>query len=198
MVTSRVGFPTVRHGWHLRHHKQHSVSHKQNKHKQHSVKEVSWYWGSGWQRWLDWSGAFLQGLRGTEGPKTAQCSCSVHCTVCIHTYIAVHTLQSIGGDSSSYTPCPELMSHVTTRHMFALTSHASPCMHHVTCVTQMLHISRVTSSKLKSTTPRCFNLNICHMCVWISCQIQNFLFLEQDPGRIIGAVTRCKVIMSVR
>ena len=170
MVKGGVGFLTVRHGWHLRHHKQHSVSHKQNKHKQHSVKEVSWYWGSGWQRRLDWSGAFLQGWRGTEGPKTAQCSCSVHCTVCIHTYIAVHTLQSIGGDSSSYTPCPELMSHVTTRHMFA----------HIICIT--LHASRHTchanSSQITSLMSRLenwnlqypgvthvFNLNLCHICM---------------------------------
>ena len=71
------------------------------------------------------------------------------CTVCIHTYIAVHTLQSIGGDSSSYTPCPELMSHVTTRHMFA----------HIICIT--LHASRHTchanSSQITSLMSRLEN-----------------------------------------
>ena len=81
---------------------------------------------------------------------------------------------------SSYTPCPPLMSHVTTSHVFPphlmphmshvsckSSSHAShvPChansyplhhMLHMMLVTQMLHISYVTSRKLKSTIPRCY------------------------------------------
>ena len=74
---------------------------------------------------------------------------SVQCAMCIHICIAVHTLQSIGGDSSSYTPCPELMSHVTTRHMFA----------HIICIT--LHASRHTchanSSQITSLMSRLEN-----------------------------------------
>ena len=37
---------------------------------------------------------------------------------CAHLYVEQCT--DSGGECSSYTPCPALMSHVTTRNMFAL------------------------------------------------------------------------------
>ena len=223
MVTSRVGFPTVRHGWHLRHHKQHSVSHKQNKHKQHSVKEVSWYWGSGWQRRLDWSGAFLQGWRGTEGPKTAQCSCSVHCTVhSVYTYmycsaqcVYIHILQCTHCRVLEGTPRltrPALSSCHTSQVVSHNVSHV--CSPHITCITS--HVTRFTCDSRKCFTSLAshlvnwnlqypgvmhksvFNLNICPICLDIM-QNPRFPFLRtKSAEKIIGSMTRCKVIMSER
>ena len=95
-----------------------------------------------------WTGQVLFSRGEEEQKGQKQHSVHAHCTVC-NVCIAVHTLQSIGGDSSSYTPCPELMSHVTTRHMFA----------HIICIT--LHASRHTchanSSQITSLMSRLEN-----------------------------------------
>ena len=112
--------------------------------------------------------------------------CTVH--ICM-----LNSAQIVEGNA--HLTRPALRSCHTSQRVTCLLS--SSYASHVTCascVTQILHISCLTSWKLKFTITMCYTLScfqfqyLSYVCLDIMSN-PNFLFLEQNLQRIIGAVT---------
>ena len=148
---------------------------------------------------------FSPGVKRNRRAKnsTVFMQCTVYSVQCVYIYVLPCTHCRVLEGTPRLTR-PALSScHTSQRVTCLLTSYASPCMHHVTRVTQILHKSHPSCHVLKieiynTQVSHMFLISICVIYVWINMANPKFPFLEQDLGRIIGAVTRCKVIMSER